>query len=449
MSKKKPKDTFCPIPWNTISLTNNGDYRLCVQANTFRETRGIFCDDKGVPLNASTVRAKDVRNAKLVKEIRSYMLKGQEHPTCERCIKEESVGSLSRRLLDKENYLKNQSIDYVIEKTKEDGSIEADDFPIVHADLRLGNKCNLSCRSCYPGESTGWYDEWFKTRWHTFSVGNRSKILLKENSKGVVVGDDKNLRWYENAELFNNFDIDLEKIQYLHLVGGEPLLIREHYKVLENFIKSGQAKNIVLDYNSNLTVIPSRAIELWKSYKKVKIGVSIDGPGKVNDYIRFPSHLLDVFKNIKSLRDNLKNVEIWVTNTVMIYNILYLPEMLIDLVKNDIFTWGDIHKKVKFHQLQNPEYFNIAILPEEVKEVIRRKYTRFVEKDLSAFGLDKENIKNIENLLSKPLKMLSGEVNFHQLEQFFNRTNSSDSFRNEKFVNSLPELEELLRDKCR
>jgi hypothetical protein len=42
------------------------------------------------------------------------------------------------------------------------GQLMSGEFPTTNFDLRLGNHCNLKCRSCGPRDSSGWYDDYPK-----------------------------------------------------------------------------------------------------------------------------------------------------------------------------------------------------------------------------------------------------------------------------------------------
>ena len=65
------------------------------------------------------------------------------------------------------------------------------------------------------------------------------------------------------------------------------LIIDEHYKLLETYVKEGVAKNIKLDYNTNFTNI-QKFLDIWPNFREVDVGGSIDGYGELNDYIRAP-----------------------------------------------------------------------------------------------------------------------------------------------------------------
>ena len=70
---------------------------------------------------------------------------------------------------------------------------------------------------------------------------------------------------------------------------GEPLIINAHYDFLQKCVDEGYASKLVIEYNTNITNVPQRAWDIWKHFKNVIVGVSIDGNKEVNDLIRFPS----------------------------------------------------------------------------------------------------------------------------------------------------------------
>ena len=44
-------NTFCPIPWVFQAVRNNGDIRICCQANV-TENQGVVRHEDGTPYNA-------------------------------------------------------------------------------------------------------------------------------------------------------------------------------------------------------------------------------------------------------------------------------------------------------------------------------------------------------------------------------------------------------------
>ena len=58
--------SYCPVPWTSFSINNNGQYRMCVQAHTHRETRGICQKDNNEPMTSDDSTIEEARNCNLL-----------------------------------------------------------------------------------------------------------------------------------------------------------------------------------------------------------------------------------------------------------------------------------------------------------------------------------------------------------------------------------------------
>ena len=129
----------------------------------------------------------------------------------------------------------------------------------------------------------------------------------------------------------DEFASSLEQIKDIaHLVssikitGGEPMMMDNHYNLLDLLIESGDAKHIHLRYQTNFTKF-SRGEEAFfkymKEFKWVAVQISIDSVGEYDEYIRKNGSTDTVDKNIDKLR-NLPNVSFGIANTVSMLSIL-------------------------------------------------------------------------------------------------------------------------------
>ena len=125
------KETFCPLPWNSINLRNNGDMRICCNTNSYSPQKGIMKTEDGETYNAGKHDFNEARNAPILKEVRASMLKDEWHPECERCRQEEINGILSRR--EYENIGWDIKKDTAIPITLEDGTIDPNGLTMAFA----------------------------------------------------------------------------------------------------------------------------------------------------------------------------------------------------------------------------------------------------------------------------------------------------------------------------
>ena len=124
----------------------------------------------------------------------------------------------------------------------------------------------------------------------------------------------------------------LPHVRAIFSAGGEPMLIKEHLKILEMIIEEGHADHILLRYNSNQTVIPKKIIRNFGNiFKKLFLIALLKPMGLLNDYIRYPSKWKNLEKNIYFL-DNLSyesnNIEVYIHTTLQAYNVIKIPELL-------------------------------------------------------------------------------------------------------------------------
>ena len=85
------KSTFCPIPWMFQAVRNNGDVRICCQANVTKN-QGVVRHMDGTSYNAGKHDMKEARTADFMNVVRKNMLKVFERlkrvMICIRCIQE-------------------------------------------------------------------------------------------------------------------------------------------------------------------------------------------------------------------------------------------------------------------------------------------------------------------------------------------------------------------------
>ena len=133
--------TFCPLPWNHISVRPDGVGRVCC------EGLEVLKNDQGQRVRwKNTKNLHSYLNTEDYKKIRKQMLNGERPSHCIHCFNQEDHGVRSIRLQFIDQY--QSKIEEMINSTNKDGSV--DDPKITYIDMALGNKCNLKCRMCSP-----------------------------------------------------------------------------------------------------------------------------------------------------------------------------------------------------------------------------------------------------------------------------------------------------------
>ena len=425
---------FCPLPWISTNIRNNGDLRLCCHSNHGPD-KGLLRKSDNTVYNAKNDSFSEAINSEKSKDTRLKLLNNKWPEDCIRCKREEAAGIRSRFTYEKEIWADYIDEDKARTLTKNDGTI---DPKPVYFDIRFGNKCNLACRICSPTDSSLWYKDHYNLHGNTY-WDTGGKVTIEKNSNKYYT-DNTSYEWYKSESFWKELKKQIPYIKHVHMVGGEPLIINEQYKFLEECIKQGYAKNIIIEHNSNIVNIPDKAWNLWKHFKTIKIGASIDGFGKANDYMRYPSKWENIEKNLLRF-ENEKDIDlrIWIACTVSIYNIYYLPEFFEWIISQNFKNIGsDWMPIASLHPLHAPKHLNCKILPLNVKNKIKKHFDEFSD---SKF---KDKVKPARKLLNQYLEYMFQDDWSSEMPKFLEINNKLDKLRNTYMKDYLPELIEML-----
>jgi len=369
--------TFCPIPWIFQAARSNGDIRICCQANVTKN-QGIIRKFDGTAYNVGVDNFNEARNAELMKDVRLNMLNGIWSEECSRCKSEEQNGLSSRRKYEEKNW-PNFTFEKAKTITNEDGEINTAENPVTYYDLRFGNFCNLKCRMCGPTDSDTWYEDWEKlTGKTTYKETSGEVQIYREGNK--LVSNAYN--WVHNESFWKQLYNNVQNIEHVYLAGGEPMLIDRHYDFLQHCIDTNSAKNIIVEYNTNMSTIPPRVIDLWKEFKQVRVGASIDGMGKVLEYQRNPAKWSKLLKNLHTLDNSPPNIIGWIAFTVTAYNVNHMVDfMKWKLTESGFNKLNSFKNKpiITFHMAHHPKHLNIRVLPDDLKNKITKNFDSFVD----------------------------------------------------------------------
>ena len=430
-------ETFCPIPWNFQAIRANGDMRVCCQANVTKN-QGVIRHSDGTAYNAGRDVLVDARNTDMMKTMRLNMLSGVWNEECGRCKNEETSGLVSRRTYENEQWKMN--IDDVRAKTKQDGSIAVEEFPVVYYDLRFGNFCNLKCRMCGPTDSNAWYGDWIKL------TGSNK---FKDTSGIMEIVDDKvaAFNWPEYEPFWEQLEANIHNIEHVYFAGGEPMLIERHYDFLERCVEKDAAKHIIVEYNTNMSTLPTRVTKLWENFKQVRIGASIDGMGAMQEYQRHPAKwekTLDNLRKVDALPDNIFG---WFAFTVTAYNVNHMIDfMKWKLTESKLRKINFTNKRpiITHHVAHHPKHLNVRVLPEQYKKEVAQRFEEFVQwvKD-NKFN---EHVIKQAEAISKGVTSYMNSDNYYDTHwsEFVKYTKQLDVIRNENLIDVEPKFKDYI-----
>ena len=446
---------WCPLPWISVDVRNNGDMRICSHSQQGHDN-GLLRKSDGTTFNAAKDSIESSRNSALLKQLRSDMLSGKWNPACKRCQHECESNMLSRNKNETVLWSDKFTIDDARRITDSNGYINIDDSPVMHYGVRFGNKCNLKCRSCGPTESNFWYEDYvdlWNTTEYTESFG---KVNLLRTAQGKLIPNIGSYDWYESSPFWEHVERNAHNIRHVHTVGGEPMLIDQQWDFLKKCIDMGISKNIIIEYNSNIVKIPAVAWDLWPHFKEIRIGASVDGIGKVNDYIRYPSRWGMIEENLDRIdANNDINFIVWIASTVMVYNIWHIPDMLEWFVRKRYRKFGYTFDSplVFFHPLYGPKHLNARILPSDAKNAVSIYFAnRLPELEMLVDELYSDNIPRREELkigirrhLERWEQFMHHEDKSDMMPKFWRFTDGLDRLRSESMQECMPRFYDILK----
>lgn len=294
MNKQLLDNKYCDRPWTELHIEEDGSVTPCcvMPSNRFPMGKNI----------------KEYYSGEALYNLKKSLLRGEEHPNCEWCWKNE------------ENNLKTHRI-----PTK-----RGDGLKSIH--IRLSNVCNFKCRMCNPSFSSTWAQENKKHGWFKFE----NNIVEKDTFKNT------------SDYLFPLLKDQIQKgnLSLISMSGGEPLITDSHYQLL-SFLIDNNLTDVSLSYSSNLSNLTYKNIDLmslWEKFKNVSIEASIDGWGDAVEYSRtgldlnaFLHNFKTAFKYISAINCVVNVYSVWTLpfiekfrkhNINIVYSPCYLPEQL-------------------------------------------------------------------------------------------------------------------------
>jgi pyruvate-formate lyase-activating enzyme len=376
----KTNKSLCILPFiQSVSL--NGNYTVCCRSHTPISKVGL------------TVNYSSDANRNLIKQ---KMLAGKKLDNyCKICYDLEDKEIISPRITLTVEWANRLNI-----KNINDLSKITD--PIFY-EIRASNQCNLMCRMCSPGDSI---------------------LIEKENQKLKIFDESK----YQ----YTGFDhVNIDTIEKLYVAGGEPTIMPELYKFLEDCIEKKKT-NFEIQLNTNAVSMNKKFKLLLKYFNNFNFEISVDGYGLVNQYVRWPTNWDKLVNNIDYIYSQGHNVSF--NSVVSIYNIASLYSIIEFL--SDRYKKAPIHLSLVMFTYLKKDILSPYIFPDAKLIIVNLEKIKRLDiyhNDLVLKSKIDEYLDYFENKHTLDLPTLSA---------FFEYNDKLDNSRNVKLINYISELEQ-------
>ena len=161
----------------------------------------------------------------------------------------------------------------------------------------------------------------------------------------------------------------VEHVPYLEQVyfaGGEPLIMKEHYTLLEKLIEAGKT-DIRLQYNTNFSELAFKdkhVFEYWRHFKNVSVGASLDGMDTQAELIRKGTDWRQTVNNRERMMREVPHVDFYVSSTVSSMNVLHVLKFHKEWTRLGLINAKDWN----INLCQSPDWYRPDIFPTWFKE---------------------------------------------------------------------------------
>jgi organic radical activating enzyme len=424
--------SFCLAKWHQLTLyLQTGFNHSCHHPSPHK-----------VDINELKQNYKTLHNTAYKKQQMQMMLDGKRPAECDYCWKAEDAGRISDRVYKSSSSWAKINFESVLKN-------RTDDVNPAYVEISFSNVCNFKCAYCSPDLSSQWFDE-IKTygpyptsnKFNNFQwLENIGKVPIKHNEYNPFV------------EAFWNWWPELyQDLHTLRLTGGEPLLSKDAWKMLE-YIEENPNKNLVFAINTNLCVPDDLITQLVKKIQKISVEskefqffTSGEALGKSAEYIRYGLDFTKWQNNLEYVLDNT-NVIVAIMTTVNLTSVTTYT----DFIRYILDLRGKYNKTADFNKVQfmtnflrYPEFLSLNLLDDDVKNKFSVDIENLIKERGNWNGYDTLMFSEVDQL-RRMLDYMNSPIDQMKLKSsrkdFVSFIDEYDRRRGTNFFETFPELE--------
>ncbi len=298
--------------------------------------------------------------------------------------------------------------------TDSEGVVTRINMPYM--DVRFSNICNFRCRMCGPDLSSKWFKDAQALNYHL----NHQQSIINPSTNPQDF-------WSQIEEL-------LPYVEVIYFAGGEPLIMEEHYRIL-NWLIDHQRYDVVLKYNTNFSVTKFQGndvFELWKNFKTVEVGASLDSYGERAEFARKETVWKDIEDNRIRMLKVCPHVSFYISCTLSIFSFTSMIDLHRSWIKKKLINVDDF----LINPLTYPAHYNVHVVPEDFRIKVIKKYNKHIKWIKKDKYFRQETIRR----WTSAAQFISGPATPEHLESFRRSTADLDNLRKESFEKVFPEL---------
>lgn len=379
--------SMCAAKWQQVTLhlgtgTNHSCHHPMVHA---------------IPLDGLEADPSILHNTPFKKEQRRLMLAGERPTECDYCWRVEDTAKND----------KNQSDVFSDRITK---SAEAWAQPHIqkissapwdtnvnpsYMEVDFDTTCNFKCAYCSPSYSTTWMQEIKQHGQYELPHGTFNAINHLQKGNGLpILQSDHNpyieafWKWWPDA---------VKDLHTFRITGGEPLLSKNTFKVLDYIIENpqphmefsvntnlGVTKELIDKFIEKMTIIKEK-----KAVKEFKLFTSNEAHGNKAEYIRFGLDYNYWLSNLNRVLGEIPDSKVTLMCTYNLLSVTSFTDFLRDMLELKL-KYSDSQKRhlplsVDVPYLRHPGFLAAWVLSENFLSYIEESVT-FMHKNQQVSG---------------------------------------------------------------
>ena len=442
---------FCLAKWNQVSiLLQTGQTHSCHHPYPHV-----------VPLDELKKNPSALHNTELKKGLRASMLKGGRPKECDYCwnVEDANPGAFSDRTMKSGE---GWAFPY-FDKIKDSDPNE--NIQPTYVEVSFSNQCNMACGYCDPKSSSNWQHE-IATKGHypTSGMFNNTEWMERE---GIVPIPHTKPNPYRDA-FWKWFPDMWPGLHTFRITGGEPLLHKDTFKVLDYIIENPTVNpRLEMSVNSNFSGPQDLTDEFIDKVKYITdndliwnftLFTSIESWGKQAEYMRDGMDTEKFWNNIDKFLTVCQKPEATIMATYNITSVSsyhHVIEKVFDLKKKHYNGKRYRHYAIILDTsyLRHPEFLSVRILPIKWSEKIREdvgimekyaeeKYTYIYGHGHSGYyDFEREKLRRVADYIEAPMEDVGNLLKLRS--DFAKYIDEFDKRRGKNFVETFPEMEDF------
>ena len=425
--------SFCVAKWKQVTIhLATGQTHSCHHPAPHK-----------IPLKEVAIDVSALHNTSFKKRQRLAMIDGQRPSECSYCwtVEDTSSDVFSDRIMKSQDSWAVNHIDSIVENPLGNHNPS-------YLEVSFSNTCNFKCSYCSPEASSKWLDE-IRTHGPYPTSTQFNNLEWLENQDKLPVSESE---YNPYVEAFWEWWPTLyPSLEVLRITGGEPLLTKNTFKVLD-YIIANPRPELELAINSNLCV-PNKIIDQFigkikfiqenKLVKSFKLYTSAEAYGTRAEYIRFGLNYQEWKENCNRILTEIPNSKLTVMST---YNALSVTSYL-NFLKDWVLLRQQHNKRnlsLDISYLRWPTHQNIFVLDSSFIKYVDNQLSYIKAGDF--FEHEIHRFERIYKLFEDHIK--KDQYITQNQKDFAVFITEHDKRRGTVFQNTFPEMNDFLQ-KCK